>query len=67
MKEIQDLLFARKDKTGRAIWMRVGKFMDKGDGKRSIKIDAIPVGFDGWLVVGTDKGQIDTTDEVPFS
>lgn len=36
------------------VWTKCGVLLIKDNGKQSIKIDTIPVGFDGWLVVGDD-------------
>jgi hypothetical protein len=37
-------------------WVQVGRLFDKGDGKFSVKLDAVPVGgeWDGWLTCFKD-------------
>lgn len=54
MKSKRDILYGRKDSNGKTIWMRVGMLIVKENGKTAIKLDAIPVGFDGWLAIGED-------------
>jgi hypothetical protein len=49
--KISDLLWAATDKQGKRQWIKCGIALDKDDGKRSIKLEVIPVGFDGWLVI----------------
>lgn len=56
--KIYDLLWKRaEDKGGKARWENVGVLIDKEDGKKSIKLDLIPVSrdWDGWLVVSERK------------
>jgi hypothetical protein len=63
---IYDLLKRSADK-GRARWEKVGVTMGKDDGKRSVKIDLVPVGhWDGWLVVSERRAREDSGKE-PFS
>lgn len=48
MKKVKDVVFADKsrDKTK---YVNVGALFERDDGSLSIKLDAVPVGFDGWL------------------
>lgn len=56
MKKIYDLLWKRSEHEGKARWEKVGVMMEKEDGKKSVKLDLIPVGsWDGWLVVSERK------------
>jgi hypothetical protein len=42
--------------------------MEKDDGKKSVKIDLVPVGqWDGWLVVSERRAREDSAKEPPFS
>lgn len=56
-QKIYDLLWKKsEDKEGKARWEQVGILLDKGDGKKSVKIDMIPAGnWDGWLTVSERK------------
>lgn len=54
MKVKKDVLYGRKDKEGKTLWMRVGMLIQKDNGKWAIKLDAIPTNFDGWLTIGED-------------
>ena len=54
MKQYKDVLFAKKIGNGKTVWLKCGMFLQKDNGKWSIKLDAIPVGFDGWLAIGED-------------
>jgi hypothetical protein len=52
MNKVFDLLWKRSENQGKAQWERVGVMLEKGDGKRSMKLDLMPAGeWDGWLVV----------------
>jgi hypothetical protein len=43
---------------GTSRWEKVGILMEKYDGKKSVKIDLVPVGnWDGWLVVSETRGK----------
>jgi hypothetical protein len=61
---IFDLIYKEgEDKNGKARWSRVGVLIEKDDGKRSVKLDTVPVGgWDGWLVVAERKER----EEMPF-
>lgn len=51
---VYDVLFKRgSTDEGRGIWLKCGVMLEKPDGKKSMKVDAIPVGpgWDGWLVI----------------
>jgi len=51
---VYDVLFKRgTTDEGRGIWLKCGVMLEKPDGKKSMKIDAMPVGpgWDGWLVI----------------
>lgn len=49
---IYDIIYKRgEDKNGKARWERVGNLYIDENGKMKIKLDLIPVNFDGWLVV----------------
>lgn len=57
-QKIYDLLWKKsEDKEGKARWEAVGIFLEKDDGKKSVKIDMIPAGkdWDGWLAVSERK------------
>jgi len=42
--------------------------MEKDDGKKSVKIDLVPVGsWDGWLVVSERRAKEESAKEPPFS
>ncbi len=43
---IYDLLYKKADNKGKARWEKVGVLIDKEDGKKSIKLDLIPVSSD---------------------
>jgi hypothetical protein len=52
MNKVFDLLWKRSENQGKAQGERVGVMLEKGDGKRSMKLDLMPAGeWDGWLVV----------------
>ena len=63
MQSKKDILFARKDTQGKTHWMRVGMLIVKDNGKTSIKLDVIPVGFDGWLSIGEDERTNEPTEK----
>jgi len=63
MQSKKDILFARKTPDGKTIWLRVGMLILKDNGKQSIKLDAIPVGFDGWLSIGEDERTNEPTEK----
>lgn len=57
-QKIYDLVWKKsEDKEGKARWETAGILLEKGDGKRAVKIDSIPVSkdWDGWLVVSERK------------
>jgi hypothetical protein len=63
-----DLLWKRSEDKGKARWEKVGILMEKDDGKKSVKIDLVPVGqWDGWLVVAERRAKEDFGKEPPFS
>jgi hypothetical protein len=56
----------------KAQWTTVGRVIEK-DGKLSLKLDTIPVGFDGWIKFFEPKektkpasGFSDIKDDLPF-
>lgn len=53
MKNIRDLCIAEKytDKQGneKTSWRKIGRLFIKEGGKISLKMEAIPVGWDGWM------------------
>ncbi|GAB4487407.1 MAG: hypothetical protein OHK006_16460 [Thermodesulfovibrionales bacterium] len=54
--KVYDLLWKRSEDKGKARWERVGVMTEKEDGKKSIKLDLLPVGqWDGWLIVSEKK------------
>ena len=59
---IYDLIWKEgEDKSGKARWSKVGILMEKGDGKKSVKLTTLPVGsWDGWLVVSERKERDDS-------
>jgi|GEM_PF-928467 len=56
-QKIYDLLWKKsEDKEGKARWETVGILLEKGDGKKSVKIDMVPAGqWDGWLTASERK------------
>ena len=54
---IYDILYKRGEHEGKASWLKCGVLLEKEGGKRSIKIDTVPVGpeWNGWLVVSERK------------
>ena len=58
---IYDLLWKEgEDKGGKARWSKVGILMEKNDGKKSVKLNTLPVGsWDGWLVVSEKRERDD--------
>ena len=76
MKQYKDVIFAKKTGNGKTVWIKCGKLMQKDNGKWSINLDAIPVGFDGWFAIGddvrTDSQSVpdytkpDDTNDIPF-
>jgi hypothetical protein len=57
---ICDLHWKRSEDKGKARWEKVGILMEKNDGKKSVKIDLVPVGqWDGWLVVSERRAKED--------
>jgi hypothetical protein len=58
---IYDLLWKEgEDKSGKARWSKVGILMEKSDGKKSVKLNSLPVGsWDGWLVVSEKRERDD--------
>jgi len=58
MSKIYDLLWKKSEDEGKALWERVGVMLVKEDGKKSMKLDLLPVGeWDGWLVVSERKSK----------
>ncbi len=58
MSKIFDLLWKKSENDGKAHWERVGVMLVKEDGKKSMKLDVLPVGqWDGWLVVSERKAK----------
>lgn len=56
MSKIFDLLWKKSENEGKAQWERVGVMLVKEDGKKSMKLDVLPIGqWDGWLVVSERK------------
>lgn len=65
----------RGERDGKALWLDCGVAWTKVD-KCSVKIDALPVGFDGWLQLvpyndsrkpeGEDATASETKTDVPF-
>ena len=56
MKKVYDLLWKKSEDKGKARWEKVGVLIEKEDGKKSVKIDLVPVGnWDGWLVASERK------------
>lgn len=68
---VYDVLYKRgSTDEGRGIWLKCGVMLEKPDGKKSVKVDALPVGpgWDGWLVISERRrgGGQEGTEEVPF-
>jgi hypothetical protein len=56
MQKIYDLLWKKSEENGKALWEKVGIMIEKNNGKRSLKLDLMPMGtWDGWLVVSEKK------------
>jgi len=55
--KIYDILYKRGEHEDKASWLKCGVLLEKEGGKRSIKIDTVPVGpeWNGWLVVSERK------------
>jgi hypothetical protein len=52
MSEIKDLVHIRNvEGRDKPIYTNVGILLTKDDGKQSVKLNSIPVDFDGWLSV----------------
>lgn len=65
VKKAYDVVVKSGERDGKVFWTRVGSFLEKENGKYSIKLDAIPTGnWDGWLNVVERKPKEDT--ETPF-
>lgn len=68
---VYDVLYKRgSTDEGRGIWLKCGVMLEKPDGKKSMKVDALPVGpgWDGWLVISERRksdGQ-GVPEDVPF-
>jgi hypothetical protein len=54
---IYDILYKRGEHEGKESWLKCGALLEKEGGKRSIKIDMMPVGpeWNCWLVVSERK------------
>lgn len=55
---LYDVLYKKAEQEdGKAIWMRCGIMIEKENGKKSLKLDAVPTGsgWDGWMVVSERK------------
>jgi len=64
--KIYDLCFARKDdKKDKIHWDRCGILLEKDDGLLSIKLNSIPVNFDGWLNA-FERKEKEVKEDVPF-
>ena len=58
MSKIFDLLWKKSENDGKAQWERVGVMLVKDDGKKSMKLDVLPIAqWDGWLVVSERKAK----------
>jgi len=65
---IYALLWKRSADKGKARWEKIGIMMEEDDGKKSVKMDLVPVGqWDGWLVVSERKAKEDSGKEPSFS
>jgi hypothetical protein len=54
--KVYDLLWKKGEDKGKARWEKVGIMTEKDDGKKSVKMDLMPIGqWDGWLVVAERK------------
>jgi hypothetical protein len=47
--QVYNLVRPREDKNGQTSWDRVGILLFKDDGSITVKLDAIPTNWDGWL------------------
>ena len=73
---VYDILYKRGEHNSRGIWLKCGVLLEREDGRKSIKFDALPVGpeWDGWLVVSERSprdqregvSEIQAGAEVPF-
>lgn len=64
--KVYDLLWKKSEgKEGKARWEKVGVLIEKEEGKKSIKLDLMPISkdWDGWLVVSERKGKEDFSKE----
>ena len=61
--KISDALYGKPGTDGKKVWLKVGVFIEKENGKLSVKLDAIPIGFDGWIVASNDSQIIDTEEK----
>jgi hypothetical protein len=52
---VKDIIHARKGKDDKTQYQNVGILLIKDDGKMSIKLNAIPTEWDGWLQVYDKK------------
>lgn len=58
MNKIHDVLWKKSETKGKIQWERIGVLLEKEDGKKSLKIDLLPMGdWDGWLVVSERKAK----------
>ena len=56
MSKVYDLLWKKSENNGKAQWERVGVMLMKDDGKKSVKLDTLPLGnWEGWLAVSERK------------
>ena len=68
---VYDVLYKRgSTDEGRGIWLKCGVMLEKPDGKKSMKVEALPVGpgWDGWLVISERRkgGGQEGAEDVPF-
>jgi hypothetical protein len=55
--KIYDVLYKRDEKQGKGIWLKCGIVQQRNNGKMSLKLDAIPINFDGWLVISERRNE----------
>jgi hypothetical protein len=58
-----DLCFARKE-NDKTYWDKCGVLLEKDDGQMSVKLNLIPVNFNGWLNAFERKEK--EVENVPF-
>jgi len=65
--QVYDILFKRGEHEGKGIWIQCGVLIEKDNGKKSLKLDVVPVdpNWDGWLVVSERRERGRAFEEAP--